>query len=751
MKTMKKVSRRLLSVLLSVIIMLLVCPIFPVAYPDENQSGIKRSAKVTSNISYVLYNDGDLIISGEGDFIADYYRNNNPFGDAKRIIVEDGITSIPAWCFQWSRAESIYIADSVTSIDMGAFYRCSNLSILRLPTKLNTIAEQSLCYCENLKTLFIPKSIKYIDFFNFWYYSPEILAYEGTEEEWKKVKIVKIANDGINNATIVYNATASDCFDDILAQEEIKQFPDGYNFETDGWSFHNFKRKSTEQQFKNIFMPSKAHLLYLSMGDYGMGGNCYGMALTTIALMNNTPSADSFSCTDGSSRILMSDIQRHHSMVSNSTTESQDDFIVVRDERINDEGVYYYRTYSVSEYINYGLLTYLGSETVECDRYDCVAVYNAVKEYVYGQRSYPPIIIIAKDKSGTECHAVLGVGIDGNKIIVNDSNHENTKCYLELKQENNEFTGEWTYLGYQGNNTDEQGMIEWTDGSTCSYPYTALQNDLYLDAKNGYLSKGEEIEQRMQRMSENEMLFISNTDAYKTEREVLSRKALFPSDESNTSKQNAYLYWISDTDKKTFTFSDIQEDGSEFMLSDNYSAIYATVSKDSEIQLTVDDNNENSYKLTTPENAPVAVSFITTDNQENIITATVTGTASGDTVTAEETDGGIQVTGLNDMTVTLETADGTDEISVPVDDGETVNITVDDENNTVTTDWQCKHPDENRDGVCDVCGEDFTKDCSCICHSDCKLVQFFYKIARFFRKLFGVESKRYCECGKAHW
>lgn len=41
--------------------------------------------------------------------------------------------------------------------------------------------------------------------------------------------------------------------------------------------------------------------------------------------------------------------------------------------------------------------------------------------------------------------------------------------------------------------------------------------------------------------------------------------------------------------------------------------------------------------------------------------------------------------------------------------------------------------------------------CTHICHSDSKFLQFFYKLARFFWKLFGMESKRYCECGMAHW
>ena len=128
----------------------------------------------------------------------------------------------------------------------------------------------------------------------------------------------------------------------------------------------------------------------------------------------------------------------------------------------------------------------------------------------------------------------------------------------------------------------------------------------------------------------------------------------------------------------------------------------------------------------------------------------ISGTANGDEVTATETEDGIQVTGLNNITVTYETADGTAETTAKVDDGSTVNITVNDDENTVKTDWQCKHPDENHDGICDTCSEDFTKSCLCSCHSNA-FMQFLHKILCFLYRIFGMEQYRYCGCGKAHW
>ena len=60
------------------------------------------------------------------------------------------------------------------------------------------------------------------------------------------------------------------------------------------------------------------------------------------------------------------------------------------------------------------------------------------------------------------------------------------------------------------------------------------------------------------------------------------------------------------------------------------------------------------------------------------------------------------------------------------------------------------HIDENHDGICDTCAEDFTKSCSCNCHGN-SFMQFIHKIISFLYKIFGMNQYRYCDCGKAHW
>lgn len=62
------------------------------------------------------------------------------------------------------------------------------------------------------------------------------------------------------------------------------------------------------------------------------------------------------------------------------------------------------------------------------------------------------------------------------------------------------------------------------------------------------------------------------------------------------------------------------------------------------------------------------------------------------------------------------------------------------------------HSDSDADGKCDVCGVDLDSPasrCGCLCHKESGISQFFYKIAKFFWKLFGINKS--CSCGNVHY
>ena len=60
------------------------------------------------------------------------------------------------------------------------------------------------------------------------------------------------------------------------------------------------------------------------------------------------------------------------------------------------------------------------------------------------------------------------------------------------------------------------------------------------------------------------------------------------------------------------------------------------------------------------------------------------------------------------------------------------------------------HTDRDNDNYCDDCGAEINHiDCTHICHSTNKFMQFIWKILNFFNKIFKMDEK--CECGKMHW
>ena len=60
------------------------------------------------------------------------------------------------------------------------------------------------------------------------------------------------------------------------------------------------------------------------------------------------------------------------------------------------------------------------------------------------------------------------------------------------------------------------------------------------------------------------------------------------------------------------------------------------------------------------------------------------------------------------------------------------------------------HRDTDNDGFCDWCGKELeSHKCNCLCHKSSAISKFFWKILRFFYKIFRVN--KVCTCGDAHW
>lgn len=117
----------------------------------------------SENIKYKLHYDGTLYIYGSGKMNNLSTMQISPFygKPIKRIIIEDGITSIGNAVFNRVNAEEIVIPDSVSEIGADAFAHTLIKSI-ELPERLTVIEESCFFECEKLEKIEIPETVKEI-------------------------------------------------------------------------------------------------------------------------------------------------------------------------------------------------------------------------------------------------------------------------------------------------------------------------------------------------------------------------------------------------------------------------------------------------------------------------------------------------------------------------------------------------------------------------------------------------------------
>ena len=122
------------------------------------------------------------------------------------VTLEDGIPVIGEYMFYGCAAlESIEIPESVTSIGPCAFQACTALKNVKVPSKVEKVNFMAFESCTNLQTIALPVSLKTIDDGAFYNAVVADVLYEGTEEQWGKVRIGG-DNDPIETARFHYES-----------------------------------------------------------------------------------------------------------------------------------------------------------------------------------------------------------------------------------------------------------------------------------------------------------------------------------------------------------------------------------------------------------------------------------------------------------------------------------------------------------------------------------------------------------------
>ena len=111
---------------------------------------------IEGNLTWTLYEDGTLTISGTGAMKS--YRNDDSPAvqkkdNVKKVVIEDGVTSIGEWAFSCCGLTSITIPSSVTSIGRYAFYKCTGLTSITIPDSVTSIGDSAFSNCNSLKTI----------------------------------------------------------------------------------------------------------------------------------------------------------------------------------------------------------------------------------------------------------------------------------------------------------------------------------------------------------------------------------------------------------------------------------------------------------------------------------------------------------------------------------------------------------------------------------------------------------------------
>ncbi len=113
-----------------------------------------------------LYEDGTLVISGEGNMY-DKYSDSTKFpwhgskNNIKSVIVKGNVQSISGGAFyKYPSIQNVTIADSVNYIGSSAFDGCVNLTDVRLPNRITEIKPGTFYGCTSLKKIVIPEGVK---------------------------------------------------------------------------------------------------------------------------------------------------------------------------------------------------------------------------------------------------------------------------------------------------------------------------------------------------------------------------------------------------------------------------------------------------------------------------------------------------------------------------------------------------------------------------------------------------------------
>lgn len=141
------------------------CPQLP-----QNAGGVIVSGMCGSNVKWVLYENGQLVISGNGS-MNDY--RPNTYDDGKKVApwyshcsnilsieIKNGISHIGKWSFAYCRnLTKVDFCGLLDEIPWGAFAFAEKLERITIPNGVNRIAADAFMDCHALRSVSLPNGV----------------------------------------------------------------------------------------------------------------------------------------------------------------------------------------------------------------------------------------------------------------------------------------------------------------------------------------------------------------------------------------------------------------------------------------------------------------------------------------------------------------------------------------------------------------------------------------------------------------
>ncbi len=174
---MKKTLKRIFASLMVVVMVLTAAPLSGLVGLElnldwlnfnTNASAATYSGECGDNVTWTLYDDGELVISGSGA-MKDYSSSSNvPWHSVResitKVTINKGIRSIGDYSFTYcEKLVNVSIPYGVSIIGKDAFCCCHSLTNVTLPNSVTILGNGAFYYCDSLNNIIIPNSVTTIE------------------------------------------------------------------------------------------------------------------------------------------------------------------------------------------------------------------------------------------------------------------------------------------------------------------------------------------------------------------------------------------------------------------------------------------------------------------------------------------------------------------------------------------------------------------------------------------------------------